>query len=128
MQMIFIPNQSVGQISFGLERNKVKDILPGFKGEFKKNKYSMNTTDDFGYCHVFYDKNDQCIAIEFFESIDLLYNNHNLFELNVNEIKRLFNDVYEEYGSYISVNSSIGFFVEGGKIESILLGCKDYYK
>lgn len=127
MKFIIIPNKSVGEILFGIERNEVKNILTGFKGEFKKSRFSKNTTDDFGYCHVFYDSNDRCNAIEFFSKSKLIYKDLNLFDLGVDEIRELFPDIKEEYGSYISQKSSIGIVFEGNAVESVLIGCENYY-
>ncbi len=127
MEFVIIPNKSIGEILFGLERNEIRNILTGFKGEFKKNKFCKNTTDDFGYCHVFYDGKDKCNAVEFFSPKKLIYENKNLFDLSIEELKYLFPDIREEYGSYISQKSSIGIVFEGNVVESILIGCKDYY-
>ena len=127
MQFRIVPSESVGKVLFGAERNEVRSILNGFKGEFKKSKFSKTTTDDFGYCHVFYNKDNQCNAVEFFEECELLYKGKDLFKISVLELKKLFPDIKEEYGSYISVMASIGVVFNGDAVESILIGCKDYY-
>lgn len=84
------PNEYVGNIKFGQTRDEVRRLLTGFKKEFKKNKYSRNTTDDFGYCHVFYDVENRVNAVEFFEQCNLVYQGENLFEITVDELKKLF--------------------------------------
>ena len=127
--MIFniVPNKSVGEIDFGMERVEIRGVLKGFREEFKKSALSKNTTDDFGYCHVFYDISNKCNAIEFFDDVKLIYDSKNIFELTVNELKEIFPDMIEEYGSYISKKYSIGIYVEENKIESVLIGCEGYY-
>lgn len=127
MKFEIMPNQSVGKVLFGLERNKVKGILPGYKGEFKKSKFSKTSTDDFGYCHVFYDSKDRCNAVEFFEKVELIYKNMNLFDLRLDDLQSVFPDMKEEYGSYISKKYSIGIVFSENKVESILVGCEGYY-
>ena len=127
MTFDLIANKAIGQLDFGMDRSDVRELLPGFKGSFKKSKFSKNTTDDFGYCHAFYDSNDKLNAIEFFSGSEILYNDKNLFNLSVNELLELFSDLSEEYGSYISKESSIGITVEDGKIACILIGCSGYY-
>lgn len=127
MKFVFVPNESIGEIMFGIDRNEIKAILNGFRGAFKKNKFSKNTADDFGYCHVYYDVNNKCNAVEFFAPNELLYNDENLFDMNETDLKNVFPDIIEEYGSYISLKYSIGVVFNDNKIESILVGCKDYY-
>lgn len=85
-----IPNKSVGRIVFGTERDKVRKILPGFQNEFKKSLFSKSTTDDFGYCHVFYDKRNECNAVEFFGDIEIIYKKKSLFGLAKEEIIDMF--------------------------------------
>ena len=127
MKFDVIPNESVGQLYFGAERSSVRTILNGFKGEFKKSKFSKTTTDDFSYCHVFYDKDNRCNAVEFFEKCELIYHGKDLFRISVAELKSLVPDIKEEYGSYISMQASIGVVFNGGSVESVLIGGKDYY-
>jgi hypothetical protein len=127
MQFEVTPNEAVGKVFFGADREEVRCVLNGFKGEFKKSKFSKNTTDDFGYCHVFYNRNNQCNAVEFFEKCELIYMGKDLFKISALELKKLFPDIKEEYGSYISVLASVGVVFNGDTVESVLIGCKDYY-
>ena len=60
MKINVVPLQEVNGVKFGMHRNEVRAIL-GEAREFKKSKFSKNTTDDFGYCHVFYDTDNQCV-------------------------------------------------------------------
>lgn len=128
MKFLFKPNKAVGKVEFGFCRSEVRKILTGFKKEFKKNIFSKNTTDEFEYCHVFYDKSDKCNAVELFGTCELIYENKNLFKLSLSDFERLFPDMTEEYGSYFSKKHSIGVSFDDGRVESILVGCKDYYK
>lgn len=127
MKFEIIPNKSVGEVYFGMERSLVRSILDGFQKEFRKSKFSKNTTDDFGYCHVFYDVENKCNAIEFLGDSEVVYGNRNLFEISVDELIDIFSDIREDYGSYISKEYSIGIIFEENKIEAILIGCKGYY-
>lgn len=127
MRFSFSPNKSVGKIEFGLDRAEIRQILSGFKKEFKKNRFSKNTTDDFEYCHVYYDINNKCNAVELFNGNELIYANKNLFSLNESELKKLFPDMIEEYGSHLSLKYSVGVSFDEGQVDSILIGCKGYY-
>jgi len=56
MEIKAIPLKSVNGIKFGMKREEVRKLLGEYE-EFKKSVLSTNTTDDFGYCHVYYNKN-----------------------------------------------------------------------
>lgn len=127
MRFLFNPNESIGKVKFGMERAEVRSVFPGFKKEFKKSKFSKNTADEFECCHVYYDANNKCNAVELFSTNQLMYENKNLFALNISEFQKFFPDLTEEYGSYCSKKYSVGVTFEEGKVESILVGCKDYY-
>ena len=60
----FIPLKSIGEVVFGESRENVRHKLGAFQ-EFKKTNRAKNTTDDFGFCHAYYDVEDKCEAIEF---------------------------------------------------------------
>ena len=51
MKINATPLQEVNGVKFGMPRNEVRAIL-GEAREFKKSKFSKNTTDDFGYIMI----------------------------------------------------------------------------
>ena len=57
MRLNVNPLESVGDVKFGMTREEVRSIL-GDAEEFKKDPDDDITTDDFGFCHVFYDEDD----------------------------------------------------------------------
>ena len=59
------PTIKCGELIFLADRANVRKLLGKFS-TFIKSKFSENSTDDFGYCHAYYNKSDQLIAIEFF--------------------------------------------------------------
>lgn len=126
-KLTFIPNEKIGDIVFGMKRSEVREIL-GEYTEFKKTKFSKNTTDDFGFCHVFYDDNDCCEALELFENAEVEYNGKLIFPSTKSEIVNIIDDIEpDEYGG-ISKKYSLGFSVEDGdNICDMLFGKKDYY-
>ena len=89
--LMLVPYVSVGSIKFGESRDKVRSLLGQYK-EYKKNKFSKNTLDDFGFCQVFYNELNQVEAIELYRNVELTYENKNLFSLNNQSLKTLFND------------------------------------
>ena len=67
MRLNVNPLESVGDVKFGMTREEVRSIF-GDAEEFKKDPDDDITTDDFGFCHVFYDEDDRCEAVEIFDA------------------------------------------------------------
>ena len=53
MRFDAVPTVRVNGVKFGMNREKVRSLL-GAATEFYKFDDDINTTDDFGFCHVFY--------------------------------------------------------------------------
>lgn len=121
------PLKEVNGIKFGMKREDVRKII-GEAKEFKKSKFSKNTTDDFGYCHVFYNDDDECEAIEIFNNTEVLIDETVVFPINISEIKTIIKDLVEDEGSFISKSQSIGIYAPNGNMESILFGNIGYYE
>ena len=125
------PTKSIGDIIFGMSRDEVRKVLFNDFIEFQKTDSCENTADDFGYCHVFYDKDNRCGAVEIFdsESINVTFNDVIIFPGTCDNLKAVFKDITEKEAGYlISVNSSIGAYAPNNEIESILFGKSEYYK
>lgn len=125
MKFNVIPNVSVNEITFGTERNKVRNML-GSCSEFKKSPFSKNTADDFGSFHVFYDAENRFQAIEFFCS-EVYVNNRKIFPATIEQVKLIIPDLAVEDSVFFSVSQSIGIYAPENKIESILFGKAGYY-
>lgn len=123
-----IPLKSVGEIHFGMKREEVRDILGVEAKEFRKTKFSANTTDDYGFCHVYYNSNDECEAVEIFDEIQVSVGGNIIFPGGLENAKNLISDFEEECGTYISKSNSIGIYAPTGKLESILFGVRGYYE
>lgn len=101
--MNFTPYISVGAIKFGEAREEVRKTLGTFKA-YKKNKFSANTLDDFGFCQVFYNVSNMVEAVEVYRNAEIIYNSHNLFNLNKQQLINTFQGadiVEDEYGMTI---------------------------
>ncbi len=118
----------VNNVEFGMKREVVRSNLGNLIGEFKKTKFSSILTDDFGFCHVFYNDKDECEAIEIFEEAEVIVDGKIIFPGTLENIKSVVGDLEEVDGCYISENKSVGVFAPSGKPESILLGMKGYYE
>lgn len=122
------PLKEVNGVSFGMPRSEVRIALGGKYKEFKKNKFSKNTADDFGVCHVFYTPDDKCEAVEVFSDCEISVNGKVLFPLDILSVKKQIEDLKEDTGSHISRKLSIGIYAPGGAPESILFGEAGYYE
>ena len=67
IKMDIVPLISVGKVEFGMPRTEVRQIFGEFS-EFRKSELSKNTADAFSFCHVYYDNNNCCEAIEIFDA------------------------------------------------------------
>jgi len=123
--------ERVGEIRFGVAREDVRKIL-GSYSEFKKSKFSKNTTDDFKFCHAFYDIQDKLEAVEFFPGMDvkLILNSTSLFELEydrlVKYVKSIDDDV-EINPDGIQSKKGISVYAPYDETETILLTAENYW-
>ncbi len=126
---IFKYHKQIGDIIFGMKRNDVRSLFDNKYTEFKKSKFSKTTTDDFSKCHIYYNENNVCEAVEIFNDskIDIYMDNKKIFPINLSQLKEIFSDIEEENGSYISKSKSIGIYAPDGQVESILFGDETYY-
>ena len=120
-----VPQEDVGDVSFGMTRDEVRSIFGDYT-EFNKTRMSKSTTDDFGFCQVFYNDN-KCEAVELFDTADVIVDGTHIFSSDISEVKSLFPDLTEDGEGLISKDSSVGICISDGKIKSILFGRKGYY-
>lgn len=121
------PLIGVNDVIFGMKRSEVRACFGKFK-EFKKSKISKNTTDDFGFCHVFYTEDDLCEAIEIFNEAEVYIDEIKIFPTNKETLIKKFPDLIEDNDGYISKEQSVGVYAPYGDMEGILFGVKNYYK
>nr|DAT90258.1 MAG TPA: hypothetical protein [Caudoviricetes sp.] len=126
-----IPFKGINNIKFGMTRDAVRAKLnsdESIMNEFRKSNKSTNTTDDFGFCHVYYDSKNKCEAIELFNDKSVMINNDAIIPGNIDNIKKLIPDLNKNGNEYISTSKSIGITTDNkGNVKSILLARKDYY-
>ena len=121
------PFESVGTIEFGAKRKETRSKLGEFK-EFKKTKFSKNTTDDFGNFHIFYDESDRVAAIEFFRNAEVYFREKNLFVLDKTALVSLFNDPSESEEPDAIIFDSYGVEIsfEDNEVDSVFVHSKGY--
>jgi len=126
MEIKAIPLKSVNGIKFGMKREEVRKLLGEYE-EFKKSVLSTNTTDDFGYCHVYYNKNNEVEAIEIFDA-DVFVNDEKIYPLELEKTKNIIKDLEICEETLLSKSNSIGIYFENKEMKSILFGIEGYYK
>lgn len=119
--------KSVNSVEFGSEREKVREFFGEFN-EFAKTDFNENTSDDFGFAHVFYDKHNCFEAIEIFGEAEVKINGQTVFPQNIQTAQKIIENLNADGNEYYtSVNKSVGIYAPDGQIESILFAGKNYY-
>jgi len=127
----FIPYIGSDPIKLGALRDEARKTLGAYK-EFRKTKFSKNTTDDFSFCHIYYDDQDKVKAIEFFDSTEFLFMERNMFSFQFMELKSFLKSKsidFQEDNSGLK-SEAIGLSVyspDKVKIETILIFKEGYY-
>lgn len=125
MNLNAIPLEGVEDIKFGMTRSEVRSIWGDAK-EFKKFPDDEMPTDDFGFCHVFYDENEECEAIEIFDA-EVFVDGKQIYPIEVDEVYDLFPDLEEDDDGPISYERSFGIYAPDDEMECILFGREGYY-
>ncbi len=122
-----IPHVSVGPIKFGMTRDDLHGLFEEEYKEFRKTKYSKNTTDDYGRFHVYYSSDNLVEAVEIFEGLELTMDGNYIFPIKVNDIDKTISGIEKDGNSYIHKDKSIGIEAGEEMTDSILIGAKGYY-
>ena len=126
MRFDAVPTVSVNGVAFGMSREKVRSLL-GTAAEFYKGKDAVNTTDNFKFCHVAYDENNKCEAIEIFDESEVYVNGSLIFPTDFETAKKVIEDLEEDDDGLISISKSIGIYAPCGDMESSVFGKEGYY-
>ena len=85
------PHLGAKPITFGMNKCDVHKILGAPQNTFRRNTFSKGDTEAYDECFVEYDANDNCVAIEFFDSACVMLNQTNLFSLSCAELREMLN-------------------------------------
>lgn len=115
----------------GQTRTAIREQINRQYKVFKKSRFSKNTTDDYGFLHVFYDENDICIAIEFFNECEIALNCTKIMNIKREAAKKLLLKAdaelkEDEYG-FVSQTFSLGISCPEDVVETIVVGKNGYY-
>ena len=125
----FMPYEGFESVSFEESREDARTKLGTYK-EFRKTKFSKNTTDDFGDFHVFYDENNAVQAVEFFGGEVILNNDKLLPNTKKGLLETLTKFDEKALATPESVESKllgVNAYAPGDIVEAILIYRKGYY-
>lgn len=122
-----IPLVGVGSVRFGMSRRQVRAIW-GDASEFQKTPDSIAATDDYGFCHVYYDEKDCCEAIEVFDDAEVLIDGRKLFPLDADELLERFPEFEADDDGPICCRWAAAVYAPYGTAESILFGKEGYFE
>lgn len=109
-----ILGKSVGDINLGMPRDNVRQLLGEYR-EFNNNLIKMNSYDQFAFCNIGYDQNNNVdfISIFIFKNIELTLENKSISNMSSLE---LFSFIYNmdksvdlENGGVSFENNKLGF-------------------
>lgn len=136
MKNDFKPFVGIDLISFGSDRNNIRDCLNQNYQEFLRNQFAENTSDfykELGY-FIEYNKENICNAIEFTNESNLYLNDDNLFDYDYDSLRRKFDhlsfDKEEEDGfgvTYYDLGFGVSKVYGQNKIETIIIFSKEYW-
>ena len=106
MKNVLSPFVGVDNISFGSERNKLREIIESDYKIIKRNEYAENTSDYYEELGFFveYSKDNICEAIEYTNTSNLFYDGQNLFALKFSALQ----NKYDSLSSNIELEDEIG--------------------
>jgi len=126
-----VPLSQIGKISLGMSRSEVRSAMGSDFVEFKKSKFSKNTSDDYHFLHVFYNVANECVAVEIFDDCQISINGTVLpCEKNafIQWLKTQDSNAEISGDGAISKKLSIGMTAAETSVESVLFGKPGYYE
>ena len=118
-QFTIKPLYSVGNIKFGMERSKVRELLGGYS-EYKNRQDDSNTADCFDICHVFYNESNgvEFVMFHMLDEIEIMWENKTLNHMAKGELIALFQ----------TLDENLVIEADGVSFESNKLGIACYFE
>lgn len=136
MKYLYKPFIGIQDVSFGMQREAIRNILKSEYKEFMRNDYSDNSSDYYEKLGFFVEYSDKniCEAIEFTNKSNLIYNEEDLFSIGYvnlrNKYDKLSSKIEEEDEIGVTYHD-LGFGVTckfgADKIESIIIFSDSYW-
>lgn len=128
--LIIVPLVGVGDVRFGDSREEVRNKFGAYKEFLRSKKFSKNTEDDFGFCHVAYDINNCCEAIMLFSGeTDVLLNGKNIAGLPLSEFVKAIQGEKDDCGA-TSKELQISGYIENDQniVDAVTVAITGYWK
>ncbi len=122
--------ESVNGVAFGADRSVVRQAFGDDYTEFRKSKYSKNTTDDYGDFHLFYSAENTLEAIEIFSGSMVEVNGKRLClecPAIIDWVQSVDPAAEKDNDGIVSKKMSIGVYAPYQEFETLLFGKKGYY-
>ena len=132
MEMDIVSFKRVGNLTFGMKREKVREMLgPNFT-VFRKSPWEVNTTDDYHTLglHLYYTEHDELEFVEMFPPARPIFKGVDLMQKDVEStlktLREFDPDPETDGASYIFHKIGIALYIET-KLEAISAFSKEYY-
>ena len=134
MRFDVIPTVRVNEAEFGMSRAEVRALMGQPKSEFRKSIYSVNTTDEYDSCHVYYDEGDRLEAIEIFDG-EVYVGDTLVFPIDLATAHELIAGSEIDAAGLVSIAQSIGVYAPGAldetvpnpEVEAIMFAKRGYF-
>ena len=120
------PLTGVDDVKFGMKRSEVRAVW-GKCTEFMKTPDSVSPTDDFGFCHVYYDEDDRCEGIEIFSEADVYVDGSKIFPVPTDELREAFPGFTEDDDGPYCIDWSVSVWAPDGDPEAVMFARKGYF-
>ena len=128
-KLLVEPLKKVGEIEFGMTRDEVRNVW-GDADAFMKTPDDDSLTDDFGFCHVYYDAEDKCEAVEIWDA-EVYIEDTKIYPIDMDSaedvLNEFFDDIEADDEGIISYDYSIAITASDEEMEGILIGKENYY-
>lgn len=131
------PHIGIGGIELNSKREAIRHKFNQNFKEFRKTPYDVNTTDAFEFCHIYYDNENLCEAIELFEPATVVFDSFIIAEQPYEKVREYFENIDDSLdfndAGFTSYKYGIGVFAPYADdepdepIESIIVFRKGYY-
>lgn len=130
MEHMVFPLIGFDDVRFGESRDRVRKAIEFRFGiqhkEYRKGR-DYQVTDAYDCFHVYYDCEDRCEAVEFFNDARVILNGRLVFPCNYEEVSLLMPELEKDDLGWVSIEHSIGIYAPNERVESILFGKPCYF-
>jgi len=125
-----VPYKSVGDLTFGMKREEVRNIMGGYK-EVPKSQFADNSSDSFNrLINCYYDKNNNLNGVVISNEINVTLDGKTILPISEDEFNKMFDDAILNYdGESITWVKSVGIttYNYDGEVDTLTIGTRDFF-